>query len=108
MRQEEDPPEFQRICLKDFQSLSLHDHLSTKAAKHDKGGKTPPHVRVHKSHISDVEKSPTRGKITRKVAEESKPNKVNVKVADEYKPSSVLPPRAVLSSPGTTILLILN
>lgn len=52
VRQEDDPPEFQRICLKDFQSLSLHDHLSTKAAKHDKDGKTPPRVRVHKSHIS--------------------------------------------------------
>ncbi|GKE09703.1 probable alpha,alpha-trehalose-phosphate synthase [UDP-forming] 7, partial [Tanacetum coccineum] len=49
--------------------------------------------------------SPTKGKITKKVAEDSKPNKVNVKVADECKPSSVLPPRAVLSSPGTTILL---
>ncbi|GJX38522.1 probable alpha,alpha-trehalose-phosphate synthase [UDP-forming] 7 [Tanacetum coccineum] len=98
VRQEDNPPEFQRICLKDF----------TKAAKHDKDGKTPPHMRVHKSHISGsgiFAESPTKGKITKKVAEDSKPNKVNVKVANECKPSSVLPPRAVLSSSGTTILL---
>nr|GEZ44188.1 Gnk2-homologous domain-containing protein [Tanacetum cinerariifolium] len=104
VRQEDDPPEFQRICFKDFQSLSLHDHPSTKAAKHDKDGKTPPHVRAHKSHISDVQKSLTRGKITKKVAEDSKPNKVSGKVADEYKPSSVLPPRAVLSSPENDVM----
>lgn len=47
--------------------------------------------------------------VDRKVAGGNKPNnKVNKKIAEVIKPSSILPPRAVLSSPGTYILSVFN
>ncbi|GJZ68667.1 alpha,alpha-trehalose-phosphate synthase [UDP-forming] 6 [Tanacetum coccineum] len=83
------------------------DHLESVLANEHvvvKSGKYIVEVKPRMDQIGCSE-SPTKGKITKKVAEDSKPNKVNVKIADECKPSFVLPPRAVLSSPGTTILL---
>ncbi|KAI3823064.1 hypothetical protein L1987_04490 [Smallanthus sonchifolius] len=86
-QEEEDPPESLRIYFKNFQALSLYDHPSN--SLEEKDGYTPAHMGVHISS-PDAKISVKAGKVNRKVSEENKSNK---------KASSVLPPRAVLSSP---------
>ncbi|KAD5508943.1 hypothetical protein E3N88_16646 [Mikania micrantha] len=85
VRQEDSVESMRLFSLKDFQSLSLYDHPS---AEHHKDDYSPPHVRS--LHISDAKISVKAGKINTKISE----HKSNTNTR------SVLPPRAVLSSPG--------
>lgn len=103
-QQEEDPPEFQRIYVKDFQSPSVYDHPSN-SPQHKNGYASP--LRVPKSHIStsDAKISSKSSKVDRKIAEENKPKMLKKKVADVTNPNSILPPRAVLSSPENDLML---
>ncbi|XP_071713620.1 uncharacterized protein [Rutidosis leptorrhynchoides] len=84
----EDPTQYQKIYLKNYPSNSNSNSNSNSLEHED--GYTPPHVRVPMSHTSSV----TDSKIS------AKASKLNKKGAEiDTKPSSVLPPRAVLSSP---------
>nr|KAJ0200867.1 hypothetical protein LSAT_V11C600323200 [Lactuca sativa] len=84
-QEEEDPQEFQRIYLKDFQS--------------------PSNSPQHKDD-ANISSSKAAAMVDRKVAGGNKPNnKVNKKIAEVIKPSSILPPRAVLSSPENDLML---
>lgn len=102
-QEEEDPQEFQRIYLKDFQSPS-------NSPQHKDGYTyTPPRV-LKSHHIStsdaNISSSKAAAMVDRKVAGGNKPNnKVNKKIAEVIKPSSILPPRAVLSSPENDLML---
>ncbi|XP_022026714.1 uncharacterized protein LOC110927346 isoform X2 [Helianthus annuus] len=80
--EEEDPP---KIYLKNFESLSLCDHPSN--SPEHKDGYTAPYVRV--PIYSDVKKSVRAGKVNRE---------------SNSKAGSVLPPRAVLSSPENDVM----